>query len=107
MIEAAGRHYWPGYFRALEDLLAPRGRIGLPAMTMRHDRMIRTSTTYTWIDKYIFPARTTSSAVLTAVRPSQAGQDRASVKLSGPRARQVEGLMLHASQAARLATQTA
>jgi cyclopropane-fatty-acyl-phospholipid synthase len=22
---------------------------------MRHDRMIRTSTTYTWIDKYIFP----------------------------------------------------
>ena len=55
MIEAVGRHYWPGYFRALEELLAPQGRIGLQAMTMRHDRMIRTSVTYTWIDKYIFP----------------------------------------------------
>ena len=55
MIEAVGRRYWPAYFRALEDLLAPQGRIGLQAMTMRHDRMIRTSTTYTWIDKYIFP----------------------------------------------------
>jgi cyclopropane-fatty-acyl-phospholipid synthase len=55
MIEAVGRAYWPAYFRALEDLLAPQGRIGLQAMTMRHDRMLRTSTTYTWIDKYIFP----------------------------------------------------
>jgi cyclopropane-fatty-acyl-phospholipid synthase len=55
MIEAVGRRYWPAYFRALENLLAPQGRIGLQAMTMRHDRMIRTSTTYTWIDKYIFP----------------------------------------------------
>jgi cyclopropane-fatty-acyl-phospholipid synthase len=24
-------------------------------MTMRHDRMIKTSATYTWMDKYIFP----------------------------------------------------
>jgi cyclopropane-fatty-acyl-phospholipid synthase len=55
MIEAVGRRYWPGYFRALENLLAPQGRIGLQAMTMRHDRMLRTSATYTWIDKYIFP----------------------------------------------------
>jgi len=55
MIEAVGRHYWPAYFRALEDLLAPQGRIGLQAMSMRHDRMLRTSNTYTWIDKYIFP----------------------------------------------------
>ncbi len=55
MIEAVGRHYWPVYFQALDSLLAPQGRIGLQAMTMRHDRMIRTSTTYTWIDKYIFP----------------------------------------------------
>jgi len=55
MIEAVGRQYWPAYFQTLERLLAPQGRIGLQAMTMRHDRMIRTSTTYTWIDKYIFP----------------------------------------------------
>jgi cyclopropane-fatty-acyl-phospholipid synthase len=55
MIEAVGRPYWPAYFRALESLLAPQGRIGLQSMTMRHDRMMRTSATYTWIDKYIFP----------------------------------------------------
>ena len=55
MIEAVGRDYWPAYFQVLERLLAPRGRIGLQAMSMRHDRMMRTSVTYTWIDKYIFP----------------------------------------------------
>lgn len=55
MIEAVGRSYWPPYFQAIDRLLAPQGRIGLQAMTMRHDRMIKTSTTYTWIDKYIFP----------------------------------------------------
>lgn len=55
MIEAVGRRYWPVYFQTLETLLAPQGRIGLQVMTMRHDRMVRTSTTYTWIDKYIFP----------------------------------------------------
>lgn len=55
MIEAVGRHYWPAYFQVLERLLAPQGRIGLQSMSMGHDRMLRTSTTYTWIDKYIFP----------------------------------------------------
>jgi cyclopropane-fatty-acyl-phospholipid synthase len=55
MIEAVGRSYWPTFFQTLERLLAPQGRIGMQAMTMRHDRMLKTSTTYTWIDKYIFP----------------------------------------------------
>lgn len=55
MIEAVGRNYWPIYFQTLASLLAPHGRIGLQAMTMRHDRMMKTSETYTWIDKYIFP----------------------------------------------------
>jgi len=55
MIEVVGPEYWPAYFRTLERLLAPEGRIGLQAMTMPHHRMLKTSTTYTWIDKYIFP----------------------------------------------------
>jgi cyclopropane-fatty-acyl-phospholipid synthase len=55
MIEAVGRSYWPAYFQVLDRMLAPQGRIGLQAMTVRHDRMVRTSRTYTWIDKYIFP----------------------------------------------------
>lgn len=55
MIEAVGRTYWPTFFQILQRLLAPQGRIGLQAMTMQHDRMLKTSITYTWIDKYIFP----------------------------------------------------
>jgi cyclopropane-fatty-acyl-phospholipid synthase len=39
----------------LDRLLAPGGRVGLQTLTMRHDRMMRTSITYTWIDKYILP----------------------------------------------------
>src|SRR3984957_12494672 len=55
MIEAVGRGYWPTFFQKLESLLAPGGRIGLQNMVMPHDRMRRTSNTYTWINKYIFP----------------------------------------------------
>src|SRR5699024_3817093 len=31
------------------------GRFALQAITMPHDRMLRTRETYTWIQKYIFP----------------------------------------------------
>lgn len=55
MIEAVGEDYWPVYFETLERLLAPGGRIALQAITMPHDRMLATRTTYTWIHKYIFP----------------------------------------------------
>jgi cyclopropane-fatty-acyl-phospholipid synthase len=55
MVEAVGRQYWPVYFQKLDSLLAPGGRVGLQTMSMPHDRMLRTSTTYTWTDKYIFP----------------------------------------------------
>ncbi|WP_086826160.1 cyclopropane-fatty-acyl-phospholipid synthase family protein [Allokutzneria sp. NRRL B-24872] len=55
MIEAVGREYWPIYFGALDRLLVPGGRIGLQAITMPHDRMLATRSTYTWIHKYVFP----------------------------------------------------
>lgn len=55
MIEAVGEHYWPDYFRALDRLLAPGGRVGLQAITMRDDRMLAARRTHTWIQKYIFP----------------------------------------------------
>ena len=55
MIEAVGRDYWPTFFKKLEFLLAPNGRIGMQHMVMPHDRMRRTSNTYTWTNKYIFP----------------------------------------------------
>ncbi|MFF3111222.1 class I SAM-dependent methyltransferase [Kitasatospora sp. NPDC057904] len=55
MIEAVGRPFWPGYFRTLDRVLAPGGRVALQAITMPHDRMTASSRTYTWILKYVFP----------------------------------------------------
>lgn len=55
MIEAVGERYWPAYFRVLRRSLAPGGKIGLQAITMRHDRMVASRRGRTWINKYIFP----------------------------------------------------
>ncbi|MFJ9176241.1 class I SAM-dependent methyltransferase [Streptomyces sp. NPDC102360] len=55
MIEAVGAEFWPAYFRTLDALLAPGGRVALQAITMPHDRMLASRSTYTWIQKYIFP----------------------------------------------------
>ncbi|MBO9520048.1 MAG: class I SAM-dependent methyltransferase [Nocardioidaceae bacterium] len=55
MIEAVGHEYWPAYFRTLDRVLAPGGRVALQAITMPHRRMLATRNTYTWINKYIFP----------------------------------------------------
>jgi cyclopropane-fatty-acyl-phospholipid synthase len=55
MIEAVGHEYWSTYFRTIDRLLAPGGRVGIQAITMPHDRMLATRHTWTWINKYIFP----------------------------------------------------
>lgn len=55
MIEAVGERYWPAYFRAIDGLLAPGGRVGLQAITMPHDRMLLTRGGHSWIHKYVFP----------------------------------------------------
>ncbi|GAA3821023.1 class I SAM-dependent methyltransferase [Nocardioides panacisoli] len=55
MIEAVGHRYWPTYFRTLDHVLAPGGRVAIQAITMPHDRMVATRDTHTFITKYIFP----------------------------------------------------
>ena len=55
MIEAVGAVFWPTYFRALDRLLLPGGRVGLQSITMGHDRMLATRDSYSWIGKYVFP----------------------------------------------------
>ncbi|WP_406288422.1 class I SAM-dependent methyltransferase [Embleya sp. NBC_00896] len=55
MIEAVGEEYWPIYFGVLDRRLAPGGRVALQSITMPHDRMVASRSTYTWIHKYIFP----------------------------------------------------
>ncbi|KAA0021728.1 class I SAM-dependent methyltransferase [Antrihabitans cavernicola] len=55
MIEAVGHKYWQTYFEKIDSLLAPGGQVSLQAITMPHDRMLKTRNTYTWVQKYIFP----------------------------------------------------
>lgn len=55
MIEAVGWRHWSTYFRTIDRVLAPGGKVALQAITMPHDRMLATKHTYTWIQKYIFP----------------------------------------------------
>ena len=55
MIEAVGHQYWGEYFRKIDSVLAPGGKVAVQAITMPHDRMQATRYTYTWINKYIFP----------------------------------------------------
>jgi cyclopropane-fatty-acyl-phospholipid synthase len=55
MIEAVGAEYWPTFFGTVGERLRPGGRFGLQAITMDHERMLASATSYTWIHKYIFP----------------------------------------------------
>lgn len=55
MIEAVGADYWPTFFGTIGRRLVPGGRFGLQAITMDHERMIASASSYTWIHKYIFP----------------------------------------------------
>ncbi|MFJ7203863.1 class I SAM-dependent methyltransferase [Streptomyces sp. NPDC098789] len=93
MIEAVGVEYWPAYFGALDRLLAPGGRVALQAITMPHDRMLATRTTYTWIQKYIFPG-----GMLPSVRAVE-DLARAHTRL---RVERCEGYGAHYAQTLRL-----
>ena len=55
MIEAVGHEFWTTYFETIDRVLAPGGKVGIQAITMPHDRMLATRSTWTWINKYIFP----------------------------------------------------
>lgn len=55
MIEAVGAEFWPAYFRTLDHVLAPGGKVALQAITLPHERMLATRSTHTFITKYVFP----------------------------------------------------
>ena len=70
MIEAVGEEYWPTYFRALDDLLAPGGVAAIQSILMGHEDYLTTRNSYGWIQKYIFPGGLIPSveAIETATR---------------------------------------
>ncbi|MDQ1288844.1 MAG: cyclopropane-fatty-acyl-phospholipid synthase [Actinomycetota bacterium] len=62
MIEAVGEEYWPEYFTAIDQLLAPGGTAAIQAILMSHDRYLATRRSYGWIQKHIFPGGLIPSA---------------------------------------------
>jgi len=76
MIEAVGFDYWTTYFRTIDRLLKPGGRLALQTITMPHDRMLASRDTHTWIQKYVFPGGFLPSVTAISEITSQATQLR-------------------------------
>jgi cyclopropane-fatty-acyl-phospholipid synthase len=55
MIEAVGAEYWSTYFRTIDAVLAPNGRVGIQTILKPHQQLLAERHTYSWINKYIFP----------------------------------------------------
>jgi cyclopropane-fatty-acyl-phospholipid synthase len=77
MIEAVGAKYVPDYFQAIDRLLKPGGRAAIQAITMPHQRMVAIRTTYTWLQKYIFPG----GLILSVNAMEQAARARTRLRL--------------------------
>ncbi|MFE3514436.1 class I SAM-dependent methyltransferase [Streptomyces sp. NPDC059166] len=93
MIEAVGVEFWPVYFRTLERRLAPGGRVALQAITMPDDRMLASNSTYTWIQKYIFPG---------GMIPSVEAVERVTTAHTALRTEQCDGFGMHYAETLRL-----
>lgn len=93
MIEAVGQEFWPVYFRTLDRCLAPGGRIALQAITMPDDRMLASSSTHTWIQKYIFPG---------GLLPSTESIERVTTAHTALRTRQRSTYGMHYAETLRL-----
>ena len=74
VIEAVGEEYWPTYFRAIDDVLAPGGVAAIQSILMSHDRYLATRRSYGWIQKHIFPGglipSTRAIEETTGIRPA-------------------------------------
>lgn len=55
MIEAVGEEYWPDYFRTIDERLKFGGTAVVQAILMNDERLRATASSYSWIQKHIFP----------------------------------------------------
>ena len=55
MIEAVGEAYWPSYFRAIKERLAPGGRALVQAITIAEERFQSYRAEVDFIQRYVFP----------------------------------------------------
>ncbi|MFF2246885.1 class I SAM-dependent methyltransferase [Arthrobacter sp. NPDC058130] len=93
MIEAVGFQYWATYFQTIERVLAPGGKVAIQAITIAHDRLMATRTSYTWVHKYIFPG---------GVIPSVRAIEDITGKQTGLRVRERLAMGEHYAQTLRL-----
>ncbi|MET3921681.1 cyclopropane-fatty-acyl-phospholipid synthase [Arthrobacter sp. UYEF20] len=93
MIEAVGYEYWATYFQTIERVLAPGGKVAIQAITIAHDRLLATRSSYTWVHKYIFPG---------GVIPSVRAIEDITEKQTGLRVRERLAMGEHYAQTLRL-----
>ncbi len=84
MFEAVGERYWPAYFRAVHDALAPGARACIQTITIADDRFERYRTQSDFIQQYIFPGGMLASPARFIDVASAAGLQLARVHAFGP-----------------------
>jgi cyclopropane-fatty-acyl-phospholipid synthase len=73
MFEAVGEKYWPTYFGAIRDRLAPGGRAGLQIITIRNELFDRYRRKADFIQKHIFPGGMLPSETRLKAETDRAG----------------------------------
>lgn len=73
MIEAVGERWWPVYFRAVHDALAPGGRACIQAITIAEARFERYRTQSDFIQQYVFPGGMLPSPSELVAQAARAG----------------------------------
>ncbi len=73
MVEAIGEKYWPTYFAAVRDALAPGARACIQAITIAEDRFERYRTQSDFIQQYVFPGGMLASPSRLVAEAERAG----------------------------------
>ena len=73
MVEAVGEKYWPTYFAAVRDALAPGARACIQAITIAEDRFERYRTQSDFIQQYVFPGGMLASPSRLVAEAERAG----------------------------------
>jgi len=83
MFEAVGERWWPAYFRAVRNALAPGGRACIQTITIADERFDRYRTQSDFIQQYIFPGGMLASPSRFAATATAAGLAPANARAFG------------------------
>jgi cyclopropane-fatty-acyl-phospholipid synthase len=83
MFEAVGERWWPAYFRAVREALAPGGRACIQTITIADERFERYRTQSDFIQQYIFPGGMLASPSRFAAEAEAAALTPANARVFG------------------------